>query len=107
MHWEWQLCPVGWKGQFTRGDHGVPTIMLEAVASQDLWIWHAFFGVPGSNKDINVLNKSPLFTQVLQGRAPEVKFTVNGRDYNMGYYLADGIYPDWATLFKTDRKSVV
>jgi hypothetical protein len=36
MHWEWQNCPVAWKGQFTRGDYGVPTIMLEAVASADL-----------------------------------------------------------------------
>ena len=27
-HWEWQNCPVEWKGQFTRGDIGVPTIML-------------------------------------------------------------------------------
>ncbi|GJV90385.1 protein translocase subunit SecA2, chloroplastic isoform X1 [Tanacetum coccineum] len=29
-----------------RGDSGSePFILLEAVASQDLWIWHAFFGV--------------------------------------------------------------
>ena len=28
MHWEWQNCPVALKGQFTRGDIGVPTIML-------------------------------------------------------------------------------
>ena len=75
--------------------------MLEAVASQDLWIWHAFFGVAGSNNDINVLNQSPLFTQHLQGRAPPVDFQVNGRQYNLGYYLADGIYPKWATFFKT------
>ncbi|XP_062099504.1 uncharacterized protein LOC133805359 [Humulus lupulus] len=60
-----------WKGQFTRDDHGRPTIMLEAVASQDLWIWHAFFGVPGSNNDLNVLNQSPLFTEILQGQAPQ------------------------------------
>ncbi|KAI3681348.1 hypothetical protein L6452_36140 [Arctium lappa] len=38
MHWEWKNCPVAWKGQFTRGDHGSPTIILEAVASVDLWI---------------------------------------------------------------------
>ena len=38
MHWQWKNCPVAWKGQFTRGDKGVPTIMLEAVASVDLWI---------------------------------------------------------------------
>jgi len=56
MHWEWQNCPVAWKGQFTRGDYGVPTIMLEVVASADLWIWYAFFGVAGSNNDLNVLD---------------------------------------------------
>lgn len=101
MHWEWQNCPVAWKGQFTRGDYGVPTIMLEAVASKDLWIWHAFFGAAGSNNDINVLDQSPLFTDVLQGRAPPVQYTLNESDYNMGYYLADGIYPEWATFAKS------
>jgi hypothetical protein len=75
--------------------------MLEAVASYDRWIWHAFFGTTGANNDLNVLNQSPLFTHVLQGRAPEVKFTVNGSEYNMGYYLADGIYPEWATFVKS------
>ena len=101
MHWQWRNCPVAWKGQYTRGDQHGPTVMLEAVASHDLWIWHAFFGVAGSNNDINVLNRSPLFTEVVQGRAPEVHFTVNGNEYNMGYYLADGIYPEWATFVKT------
>ncbi|XP_062073352.1 uncharacterized protein LOC133777681 [Humulus lupulus] len=84
MHWEWKNCPVAWKGQFTRGDHGRPTIMFEAVASQDLWIWHAFFGVPGSNNDLNVLNQSPLFTEILQGQAPRVEFTINGTQYSRG-----------------------
>jgi len=37
MHWEWKNCPTSWKGQYTRGS-GKPTIVLEAVASQDLWI---------------------------------------------------------------------
>jgi hypothetical protein len=36
MHWEWKNCPVAWKGQYTWGDHGVATVMLEAVASHDL-----------------------------------------------------------------------
>ncbi|XP_044355668.1 uncharacterized protein [Triticum aestivum] len=103
MHWEWKNCPVGWKGQFTRGDYGVPTIILEAVASHDLWIWHAFFGVPGSNNDINVLNQSPLFTETLQGNAPRVDYYVNEQQYKKGYYLADGIYPEWAVFVKTIR----
>jgi len=78
MHWEWQNCPVAWKGQFTRGDYKVPTIILEAIASYDLWIWHAFFGAAGSNNDINVLDQSLLFTEQLQGKAPKVQYTVNG-----------------------------
>ena len=78
-----------------------PTIILEAIASNDLWIWHAFFGTPGSHNDINVLHRSPLFANLVEGRAPEVNYTINGHDYTMGYYLADGIYPSWATLVKS------
>ncbi|XP_042472546.1 uncharacterized protein LOC122055244 [Zingiber officinale] len=101
MHWQWKNCPVTWKGQFTRGDHGVPTIVLEVVASSDLWIWHAFFGIAGSRNDINVLNESTLFNDVLQGNAPEVNFTINNTQYTKGYYLTDRIYPEWATFVKS------
>nr|XP_043639666.1 uncharacterized protein LOC122610771 [Erigeron canadensis] len=75
--------------------------MLEAVASYDLWIWHAYFGPAGSNNDINVLNESDLFDDLLQDRAPKVEFSVNGEQFTKGYYLADGIYPEWATLVKS------
>ncbi|XP_071688870.1 uncharacterized protein [Rutidosis leptorrhynchoides] len=100
MHWEWKNCPVALKGQYTRGDHKKPTIMLEAVASYDLWIWHAFFGMAGSNNDINVLNQSYVFDKLKKGTTPLAPFEVNGNQYTKGYYLADGIYPDWATLVK-------
>jgi hypothetical protein len=43
MHWKWKNCPTAWEGQFTRGDKGTTTVILEVVASHDLWIWHAFF----------------------------------------------------------------
>lgn len=43
MHWRWKNCPNGWKGMYTRGDYGATTIILEAVASRDRWIWHCFF----------------------------------------------------------------
>ncbi|XP_058767609.1 uncharacterized protein LOC131641324 [Vicia villosa] len=76
MHWEWKNCPVAWKGQFCRGDHG-------------------------SNNDINVLNQSNVFNDILEGRAASVQYTINGSSYNMGYYLADGIYLEWATFVKT------
>ncbi|XP_066373737.1 uncharacterized protein [Miscanthus floridulus] len=55
----------------------------------------------GSNNDINVLNQSPLFLEAIKGEAPRVQYSVNGRQYNTGYYLADGIYPEWAAFVKS------
>uniref|UniRef100_A0A2N9HUA6 DDE Tnp4 domain-containing protein n=1 Tax=Fagus sylvatica TaxID=28930 RepID=A0A2N9HUA6_FAGSY len=88
MHWKWKNCPAAWKGQYT-GHSREPTLILEAVASYDRWIWHAFFGLPGSHNDINVLEHSSIFTELAQGRAPPVNYSINGHDYTMGYYLAD------------------
>ncbi|XP_033147435.1 putative nuclease HARBI1 [Brassica rapa] len=103
MHWEWKNCPTAWKGQYARGS-GKPTIVLEAVASFDLWIWHAFFGPPGTLNDINVLDRSPVFDDIIQGKAPQVTYSVNGREYHMAYYLTDGIYPKWATFIQSIRE---
>ncbi|XP_072076766.1 uncharacterized protein [Arachis hypogaea] len=89
------------------GYRGVVTIVLEVVASSDLWIWHAFFGVSSSNNDINVLDRSPVFDDILNDRAPEVNYTINGNNYTMRYYLADGIYPKWTTFVKSISKSQV
>ena len=86
---------------YARRDHREPSLILEAVASYDLWIWHAFFGLPGSHNDINVLDRSPIFTDLAKGRAPSANYSINGHEYTTGYYLADGIYPSWATFVKT------
>ena len=100
MHWKWKNCPIAWQGNFT-GHIREPTIILEAVASYDLWIWHAFFGLLGSHNDINVLERSSVFTELAEGRAPLVNYSINGNNYTMRYYLADGIYPPWLTFVKT------
>ncbi|CAN0846537.1 hypothetical protein LINGRAHAP2_LOCUS4501 [Linum grandiflorum] len=100
MHWEWKNCPTAWAGQYT-GYKKKPTIVLEAVASYDTWIWHAFFGTPESNNDINTLGVSPLFDEAVRGFLPKVSYEVNGTMYNQCYYLADGIYPSWAIFVKT------
>lgn len=65
MHWTWKNCPVAHAGQY-QGKEGKPTMVLEAVASQNLHIWHCFFGLPGSLNDINVLDRSPLVDNVVQ-----------------------------------------
>ncbi|XP_020964109.1 uncharacterized protein LOC107648299 [Arachis ipaensis] len=91
MHWQWKNCPKAWKGMYMSGYRRVATIVLEVVASSDFWIWHAFFGVSDSNNDINVLDRSPVFDDILNDRAPEVNYTINGNNYTMGYYLADAI----------------
>ncbi|KAI3762178.1 hypothetical protein L1987_52602 [Smallanthus sonchifolius] len=100
-HFVWRMCPTRLRGQYMPGDHQYPTIMLEAVASNDLWFWHTFCGPPGSNNDINVLQQSPLFTDEQLGTAPKCPFHVNGREYKRGYYLTDGIYPTWSTFVKS------
>ncbi|XP_039780809.1 uncharacterized protein LOC120648121 [Panicum virgatum] len=99
MHWKWDKCPTAWRGAYTGHKDG-PTMILEAVASQDLWIWHTFFGLLGSLNDINVLCHSPLFQSLTSGKAPELEYIVNGNKYNICYYLADGIYPTRATFVK-------
>lgn len=99
MHWPWKNCPTAWAGQY-QGKEKVLTIVLEAVVSQDLWFWHLFFGLPGSHNNINILDCSPLFRNLMNGTGPEVEFWVNGNTYKNGYYLADGIYPNWGALLK-------
>ncbi|GJS79771.1 ALP1-like protein [Tanacetum coccineum] len=75
--------------------------MLEAVASYDLWIWHAFFGVTGANNDLTVFNNSPLFDNLLDDIAFVAPFECNGVAFEKGYYLADDIYPQWSSFVKS------
>ena len=55
-----------------------------------------FFGLPGSNNNLNVLDWLPLIIDVLIGAVVDISFQVNGRVYLRYYLLADGIYPPWS-----------
>nr|XP_043633763.1 protein ALP1-like [Erigeron canadensis] len=101
MHWTWDMCPNAWRGTHTRGDIGKPSLILQAVASYDLWIWNAYFGMQGSNNDINVFEASPVLEELISGLAPTPSFYANDNFYKAGYYLGDGIYPEYAIFVKT------
>ncbi|KAL6283921.1 hypothetical protein ACE6H2_014850 [Prunus campanulata] len=100
MHWQWKNCPTAWQGDYGNRK-GQKSIILEAVAGFNTWVWHAFFGVAGSQNDLNVLGQSPVFNDVLSGEAPNVTYEINHTVYQNGYYLADGIYPRWTTFVKS------
>jgi hypothetical protein len=79
MHWRWKNCPKAWHGQYCGKSHD-PTIVLEAVASQDLLIWHCFFGLPGSLNDTNVLQRPHLFAWLASDDAPAYNYIINGHE---------------------------
>jgi hypothetical protein len=100
MHVRWKNCPSAWAGMFT-GKEGVPTVVLEAVADHSGRIWHFFFGCPGSLNDLNVLDRSHLLHDVINGSKRSVRYEVNGHSYVLPYWLADGIYPKHHCFVKT------
>jgi hypothetical protein len=91
-------------GQY-KGKEKHPTVVLEAVADQRLWIWHVFFGTAGALNYINVLDKSLLFDDRIDGTGWDATFEICNRHYRHAYYLVDGIYPQWSTLIKAKSVS--
>ena len=48
-----------------------------------------------------MLNESNVFDEILSRHVLAVQYTVNITQYNIGYYLADDIFPGFATFVKT------
>ena len=91
--WVWRNCPTALHGQF-KGIEKVPTVTLEAICDLSLWIWHAFFGMPGSLNDINVVEASPIINKIAAGTFPSpCEYRIAGVRRNMPYWFSDGIYP--------------
>ena len=87
MHWSWDKCPKALHGMY-KGKEGKPTVILEAVASHDTWIWHAFFGMPGTLNDINVLNCSPFFGESCLWGIRCSPYVLNRTQRTNAYFLA-------------------
>ena len=49
---------VAWQTDFVDKE-GKKSIILEDVATEDLHIWHVFFGLHGSNNDLNFSRDLP------------------------------------------------
>lgn len=43
------------------------SIIFEVVCDHNLYVWHTFFGLHSGNNDINVLDRSPLVRDMLNG----------------------------------------
>jgi hypothetical protein len=92
---------MAWITQRTQKDS---TVIIEAMADHENWIWHAFLEMPGSCSDINVLQRSPLMTHIALNEGPPVECEANGCQYNCGYFLADDIYPRWSIFVEPTVK---
>ena len=103
MHVGWRVCPLAWQGQY-QGSKGKPTIVLEAVADYQLWIWHASFGFAGSMNDINIWDRSPLLKSWIDGSFAndvDFEFEIDGKVFHQLWLMADGIYPDLSRFVKS------
>jgi hypothetical protein len=101
-HFPWKNCPVALAGQH-KGKESDKTLILEAIADADLYIWYHFFGEAGSLNDINILNKSSILGSILDGSF-DLKtnpYTINGTTRDWLYFLVDGIYPAYSIFIST------
>jgi hypothetical protein len=79
-----------------RANPVAPNVQPPTIAHKSLWIWYAYFGMPSSNNDVNVLDRSLFVNNMLRGPSHDLSFVVNGKQYPRYYLLADGIYLQWS-----------
>lgn len=101
QHWHWENFPVARAGQFKEKEKK-PTVVLEAIADGELWIWAYNFGRPGSLNDLNILDSSKIVEQILCGdMILDFKYEVNVKYGRLPDYVVDGIYQKWAIFIET------
>ena len=102
----WKNCPTEEKGQHLNTKDGrLAAIQCEAWCDHDLYCWAWNAGRVGTNNDITVLYRSPLFVDILNGTFKlrsrrGYKVLPNGIRRALYYLLVDGIYPEWPIFLK-------
>lgn len=64
-----------WQGQFEE-KNGHRSVIVKAIARQDMYFWHVFVGCPGSLNDINVMGVSTLSSMYMECVAATIKYTI-------------------------------
>ena len=104
FHWMWKNCPVGQQCHYKNGKNKMSSVVLEAMVDYNTWFWHASFGHPGTNNDINVWDVSDLQKQFLSNEfndTVDFDFEIDGKKFNKLWCLVDGIYPPISRFVKT------
>ena len=108
MHTYWNKCPKAWQGSF-KGKGDKPSIVLEGICDHNLWLWHASYGYAGTLNDINIMNLSPFFENLLNGVFESLEdevcpYTIAGEVFEKMYLLVDGIYPRYSRFVKSMKE---
>jgi hypothetical protein len=79
MKLEWKSCLTALAGQY-KGRERKPVIVFEAICDDRLVFNHGFFGMSGVNNGVNILNASPLLSEIIYGAwPPKVEYVVRRR----------------------------
>ena len=101
MHYTWKNFPATDKGQYQNSRVSkMATIQCEGWCDHDLYCWSWFSGRPGTNNDLNVLARSPLFQNIFSEQfslsvTDGYNINQHGMPHHLLYFLGDGIYPTW------------
>jgi Plant transposon protein len=108
----WKNCPVAWQQSY-KGKESGPTIVLEAIADYNLWLWHTSYGYAGAMNGLNILNLSPLLESItngtfakLESEAGTVPFVIDSQQFIRMFFLVDGIYPKYSRFVRGFKEAI-
>lgn len=99
---QWEQCPTALQGIMV-GKEGKPTLRMEIICDLNLRIWSLFSGLPGHLNDINILELSPFFSDLMTDQYPKdlFEYEIDGEKFDWLYFLGDGIYGGYKFIMRT------